>query len=85
MLGVEEPGDRLAHGREAFVQEGDDFVEGADAWRLEDLGERADVDVGRREPGEARILILAVADDERELARHDSSPLIAGAASRSAA
>ena len=85
MLGVEEPGDRLAHGREAFVQERDDFVETADAWRLENLGERADVDVGRREPRETRILILAVADDERELARHDSSPLIAGAASRSAA
>ena len=78
MLGVEEPGDRLANGREPFVQEGDDFVEGADAWRLENLGERADVDVWRREPGQPRIFILAVADDERELARHEQWPSYCG-------
>ena len=31
MLGIEESRDRPADGREAFVQEGNDFVEGADA------------------------------------------------------
>ena len=73
MFGIEEPRDGLADGGETFVEEGDDLVEGADARRLEDVGERADVDIGRCEPGEARIFVLAVADDERELARHDST------------
>ena len=57
MLRVEEPRDRLTDGREAFVQEGRDLVEGADPRRLQDLGERADIDVRRRELGEPRVLV----------------------------
>ena len=78
MLGVEEPRDRLADGREPFVQEGNDLVEGADARGLQDLGERADIDVRRRELGEPGVLVLAVPDDERELARHEKTRLYCG-------
>ena len=60
------------------LRSGDDLVEGADAGRLQDFGERADVDVRRREPGEARVFVLAVADDERELARHERSRVYCG-------
>ena len=80
MLGIEESRDRPADGREAFVQEGNDFVEGADAGGAEDFRQRADVDVRRGEPSEARVVVLTVADDERELARHDDPGSIADAA-----
>ena len=76
MLGIEESRDRPADGREAFVQEGNDFVEGADAGGAEDFRQRADVDVRRGKPGEARVVVLTVPDDERELARHDAPGLL---------
>ena len=80
MLGIEESRDRPTDGREAFVQEGNDFVEGADAWGGEDFRQRADIDVRRGEPSEARVVVLTVPDDERELARHDDPGSIADVA-----
>ena len=76
MLGIEESRDRPADSCEAFVQEGNDFVEGADAWGAEDFRQRADVDVRRGQPSEARVVVLTVPDDERELARNDTQGLL---------
>ena len=71
MLGIEESRDRLADGREAFVQEREDFVEGADAG-----GSRTSASARTSTSGAASLArpassVLTVADDERELARHD--------------
>ena len=84
MLGIEEPGDRLANGGQSFVQEWRDLVEAPDAWRLQDLDECAHVDIRRSQSREPGIFVLAVADDERELARHSGSRVI-GAERRTAA
>ena len=80
MLGIEESRRCPADGREAFVQEGKDFVEGADARGAEDFRQRANVDVRRGKPGEAHVVALTVPDDERELARHDAPGSIADVA-----
>ena len=72
MFEIEELGDGLADSREPFVQKLRDVIEGADARRRQDFGQPADIDIRRGEPGQAGVLILTVADDERELARHRS-------------
>jgi hypothetical protein len=67
---VIEAGNRLADRRGALVQQGDDLVELPDRRRLQDLLEPMGVEIGSPQAAQTRVVVVAAADDERELASH---------------